>query len=1509
MAQTGKTYIPRRRRSESGQALIEYALILVLVAIALAAALIATGPALGNVFSNTVYNLIGLEGTPQENLGTRGGPAAFWQTVTAVAMNPPEDREFPPNPPKPPEPTASPGPSPTPTEITPTVTPSFTPTLPPSPTPTDMAHLAPFEDPIDHPEWWRVDSSVWLGGEDWKGVYFANRDLNPPATITRYNGQLGQQYRFNLNFDWGGGPPLAGWTISDNFSVRWTRRVYIPENSPAITVNFSILSDDGVRLCVNKPGPDHACSDSGGQVLINQWVSRTFDSGPVTATYTFEPGEHWLTVEYYDATGNAGIRVDMSSFRSNVLGDTALPSGPANCQWARVTGSQPNTVAFAWEESPLSGNGFPPNMRCNLELRGYVDISALTTPQMSFWTVWDFKAGTTVSLQIAEYQPYTYDDNGTPTDPSDDIPTGGPNWAAGTNVPLFTGGTNYAWTKLTVPLPSVPSNQITYRFVVESNGASGIRRFYIDDIEVKDTPSGMVTVCSDDPGTCGSYWTLDDLGQMGDFITSGRWSLSSTNTADNSPMSWDVSAQTDRKYVRFGPEQGSADLRIHTIEFKGLINLPYNATGTDGAPDFEGDLGPPQLSFYHSYDLDKGESLEIQWTRDARDAVPDNWQTVETLVSTTSAATMQVMKLKEVPLNNIPNWNTQPFRLRFAFKVNANNTDRGGWWIDNITIDRKGRQGYNTYPFCETVENTTINPQWLISGYWGTATRGVFGSSRSFTDSPSGNYITGLETWIETKKVFDFNNDSPENLTVNGGNKDCSGNPSGAATNPTLTFWHQRSIGSSHSFTVDLYRQRRDAEGAIPATTEIPWTPIWSYSYSAAGSRTRINQAWERVEINIQAAIEQLTGQSWTALKTNNNPFDDDFYLRIRLDTRSGSGQGDGIYIDNIELKDYTENVFKLWDPSDNVTVPATQPPAGTGHGIRFSDTIDTPPEWWERWHTGGEWTGIDWDARSGLVSFHDHATKGETYRDKQFSVLEMNRIIDLRGTTTDDQPTLYFWNHYNIGSKDTIMVQVAVEDSSRTTQAYNYLRGWGSSTSYGSPNFSSWETIWSVGENSRVDTWVRQQISLNSYADNPSTGATNEGKRIRIRFVLDTYETSSNLREGWWIDDVRIEHRQPRIIGIPFFDAAQNTANWITEGIWGLAPDYWRGAGGGPAALGDEPWYAYYFDCIRWMTDFSGPPSGQIKTTLPTNGGTTISCNASNTSAFLNSIPHTKAAMDSWLAARPAWATNAQRFTGGTVESINHDYGTTGRPAGGSGSTWDNDYFARWYRHITVSAGDFTFITTSDDAVRLRYEGPGAPADWNIINNWSSHSRTVNFNTVTLAAGEYDLILEWFEGTGSAVIIVQIGNNNFSFSDSPKPTASDSVPAVPSVAYGNSSLILNGLINLFNPGVPSSAWRPRLQYYTYYQLPSGATARAEISIDGGFSWTTSNLSNNCPSGAQCNPIISGSASHLPTNGDWQLRSHDLRSYVNRNIGLRFRLNTTGNVGDGWWITEIQVNN
>lgn len=94
-----------RVRSASGQALVEYALILVLLAIAAGVTLAMTGPAIGNVFCNVVANVGGETanpvsqgggtcGNPHPQLTNDGGPDSFWATVTWIAVNPQRETPY-----------------------------------------------------------------------------------------------------------------------------------------------------------------------------------------------------------------------------------------------------------------------------------------------------------------------------------------------------------------------------------------------------------------------------------------------------------------------------------------------------------------------------------------------------------------------------------------------------------------------------------------------------------------------------------------------------------------------------------------------------------------------------------------------------------------------------------------------------------------------------------------------------------------------------------------------------------------------------------------------------------------------------------------------------------------------------------------------------------------------------------------------------------------------------------------------------------------------------------------------------------------------------------------------------------------------------------------------------------------------------------------------------------------------------------------------------------------------
>jgi hypothetical protein len=1434
---------------------------------AMAIALAATGPAISNVFSNTVFNLIGLSGTPLQDIQNKGGgSSSFWATVTAVAGNPQGETPFPTNLPVPDTATFTPGPSPTPSPTVPTPTPSTTPTVPPTPTPTDFAFVAPFYDSVDTPQRWRLDSSVWIGGDDWEGEYFSNQTWSGTPDFVLWNQEIDPTYIWNVNFDWGTEGPIStpAW-LTSNFSIRYTRQIYL---ASAMTVRFTTSADGQVRLRIqtNQAGTptDILALSAGG-----------------TTTYPIPAGFHNLILEYSEDTTNPA-KVSLSV--SNAGGVNTADTG-GECSWGRQNTNIANTSEispYQWDSDTINQE-FPTNRRCHLELRGYVNLTPLSTPKMTFWDYWDLSnnSSTTTYLEIAEYQP----------------PPTALTWR---RVNLHTGPTtNYNWTMQTVDLTNVAGTNfagknITFRFVME-NGANSTpaRRWYIDDVLIDDFNTNKdYFYCQGSLLSCDSYWSLNDASQKADFVASGRWDLTSDNVQSfggGPQLSWDDSPG----YAYRDNSEGSP--RIHSVEFKGWVNLSdLPAGGTGGLPDADGDDGKPQISFYFAYDVDAGDRLVMQYTRDPYSAGNGaNWTDWITLVDASGGRQTNItMQFKEQLFETIPNWNTQRFRLRFALIVNGpNGTGSQGVWIDELYIEREAKPAFSPYPFLETAGDVpgpySLFDLWRTEAQWGqTNASGVFNSAYSITDSPSGNYPNGLNSSVTLRGAIDLNNNTPENQTLYGGNKGydgTTGTPANVATasnRPYLTFWHWRALAANEIFSVDISND----DGTN-------WTTIWSWDYLNFSASAR-QRAWERVEIDLQRGIEQMTGQTWNTISTNASLVDDDILIRFRLDARSGSAVNDGVYLDNIGIANYSEVTHKLWDISVSPTTGACSgsptPPCGNGNGTFYDD--DMEGDWWNRWHTGGDWEGVSFTnaQRSGTVGLHDSPPVNTNYLNETYSVLQMTRIIDLRGVAASSLPTMYFWTRYNLGNKDAIQVQVSPENTGSTTQTYERVARWDPwENPISDDRFETGTTGSYIGgptsNGVRLDTWIRVQLDLSAYA----------GKRIRVRFVLDALVDGSNLRDGWFIDDVRFVLRSPApggfVRNLPFFDNAQNTQNWVVEGIWGLDAEKFRGSGGGPASLGPDPWYAYWFDCELSITPL-GP--------LPSTG-------CSSTSRFTTLLGQQDSARD---------------LPFGPYIDINFDFGSSGRPpgalSGAAGSTWDDNYGVRFERDIAVAAGQFTFITVSDDGVRLRYVtnancAAGAPpstsqppaGSWNIINNWSFHGRTVDMNTITLPVGNHCLVLEWFEATGDAVIILTAGNNTFSYSDSPKLVAG--TPDINSVAFGNSALMLDGVLNLVG------ATSPVLEFWTQYDLNPGNFARVEVSQDGGFGWEQTNLGTlgTCSTTTFCNPTIGSSSSDvLSVAGTWEIRRHNLTTYIGKQIGLRFRLTTGSSVDDGWWFTDIQVN-
>jgi len=118
-----------------------------------------------------------------------------------------------------------------------------------------------------------------------------------------------------VNFDWGTSSPEPGVVNSDNFTVRWTGTIEVPNSE---TYTFHTQADDGVRLWVNN------------ELIIDTWTwSKTwhvtqppieFGSGDITLT----AGQQYeIILEHYEHGGNAMCKL---SWSTPTLTQEAIPS-------------------------------------------------------------------------------------------------------------------------------------------------------------------------------------------------------------------------------------------------------------------------------------------------------------------------------------------------------------------------------------------------------------------------------------------------------------------------------------------------------------------------------------------------------------------------------------------------------------------------------------------------------------------------------------------------------------------------------------------------------------------------------------------------------------------------------------------------------------------------------------------------------------------------------------------------------------------------------------------------------------------------------------------------------------------------------------------------------------------------------------------------------------------------------------------------------------------------------
>lgn len=168
-----------------------------------------------------------------------------------------------------------------------------------------------------------------LGGEDdivnaWVGEYFNNRNLEGSPVFVRQDG--------GIRFDWGLGAP-ADKIAKDNFSIRWTRSIYLREG----WYHFRVQHDDGMRIYVD------------GKIIYESWYDQEVSYR--TGMVPLKGGYRTFVIEYYDHVGNAVAQLSFDEDPGNYDQDDSANIGViVDNTSSRFSWSGPNRI--------VSGGGY-----------------------------------------------------------------------------------------------------------------------------------------------------------------------------------------------------------------------------------------------------------------------------------------------------------------------------------------------------------------------------------------------------------------------------------------------------------------------------------------------------------------------------------------------------------------------------------------------------------------------------------------------------------------------------------------------------------------------------------------------------------------------------------------------------------------------------------------------------------------------------------------------------------------------------------------------------------------------------------------------------------------------------------------------------------------------------------------------------------------------------------------------------------------------------------------------
>ncbi len=1437
-----------------GQALLEYVMILALAFIGLIAILTITGPAIGNVFSRTVYDLLGQTTTPQDPLEAN----EFWNLVTAVASYTPADVDLITNTPAPQN---NPGSPPTsPPFYTPTNT--FTPvpsgaTAGPTTTPQDQDRTAPWKDTATDPNNWQTDftdvftdpsltpwSAQWwnLAACSSGSIFNATTGGYTNAPTTTSQEQLIQFPRATHAY-WttANSAPAAG--VTADFCSRFSNSIML--NQGAYT--FRYRRDDGIRIFVDGTtqlvaAQDWSYSPTGNNYVEVNWVNPSTRAVPIV-------------IQHRD-TGS-GAALEVSLFKSGQSGNST------DCNWSLVNWL-PNSPPSAWHDSPPISTNYTSGQNCILRYRGRIDLTqaAINNPFLEFSDAYDLgqfdRAVVSVSgsAQLGRWYDRT-------------VHTG-PAAASSYSRQSF---------DLTTFTDDLGASQdfrgqfIEIRFILITDAsATNADGWYLDDITVDNRLETVYSIGFSDSMDTEDNWT-----------NRGGWMLHDENVHSN-PTAWSDSV---------GQPYTASNNNI--LELDGRIDLSAAV------------LDQPQFVFWHAYDLASGDAIYLEISHDRttwRMITPNGTATFLAQYQTQASFGQIVVPIPSDVVNDPARRN----RIYLRFRIQSNNSAQGdGWWVDDFQI-RNRPSGSIRPNWCDNMEAGGGN--WIAGGDWGITNNDSHNGSQSWTDSTSGPYVHNTNSTLELISNIDLSNPAPAGFPT--------------LVRPVLEFWHHWAVNTGDGIYVEV-----STDGGANWTSTNLWSftygqtalPRWSIGYTE-GFNTMLS--WQRDVVELSPWIGQ------TNLR-----------LRFRLDARVHTNVADGWYLDDICVR----------EASTDLTI-----------NLPFADDFEGNLN---NWYVGG-WGITTNDHHSGVAAITDSPIG--SYSTDTDPIIELRYNINLTGSV---EPTLYYWEHYELATDDRAVVE--------------YMRV----NAQGTPQ-TNWAPLPTTERRNITNRgWVRQQVNLAAYIN----------QTIRIRFRLDALVNGA-VSDGWFLDDISVVDRngiEAQYSSDPYMETMETLSpgDWVYDHNWGTVLEPRSiGSGNDTDALGPGTWNATYIQRFPTSATCSLPnlnvaslPSGASnRGTYPVPGGQ-IAFNWSNNSGpsyvsgttdlfaiefnrTVNFAQPTRLVINyaaddairmwdngtqiinSWGCSSGTPTSLTRTFTAGDhtlriqyVENtgsaliqvnFQREYSTGSLIGPGP---WQ----ARWYNNVTgacsasVSLGSATATTTYPDRLDFNWgtnypTGVGIndgntfggrftitlqldyPTAYQIIGYRSDGFQITNQNgtgpittispstywtscntgtvldpttyfsfSYTFPAGANLITVDYYENTGSALFQLGLYTGSLVFHDSPPSNRPGGSPTNYQ-DLTNTSVTLEGQINLAGRVNPALIWQDSvLLGLIDYTI-------VEVSTDEGFTWTE----------------VYRRTTDNPT---WTQRTVDLTSFAGSRITVRFRLDALldAQTDDGWFIDNISI--